>query len=137
MQARVCTSSQNWPQRLRQDSINLHRKLSRVAFVDNPVRGFPISHVFTHDDHAQWASLCIAIARAESFGINAMRHVNHPVLPKPELEIFELASRHYYRYIDSCKQVLLHPFEAIRHANSGQVERHDERTRKQPAPTKQ
>jgi hypothetical protein len=93
--------------------------------------------VFTNDDHAQWASLCIAITRAESFRINAVRHINHLVLPKPGLEIFELASRHYYRYIDSSEQVLLHPFEAIRHANSGQVERHDERTWKQPAPTKQ
>jgi hypothetical protein len=63
--------------------------------------------------------------------------MNHLALPKPKLEIFELASRNHYRRVDTSEQVVLKAFEAIRHANSWQVERHDERTWQQPAPTKQ
>src|SRR5580700_7662074 len=121
MQAGVSTPCKNWPQGLPQNSVELHWKFARVAFVNNPVRCFPISHVFPHDYQPYLAPLRSMITGTESSGINAMRHIDHLIKPKPAPEIFKLAPRYHYGRVDSCEQVLLQSFEAIRHTESWHV----------------
>jgi hypothetical protein len=92
--------------------------------------------VFTHDYQPYSASLRITTTRTESSGINAVWHIDHPIRPKPGLEIWKLASRYHYRRIDPCEKVLAEPFEAIGDAKCRQVKRGDKGTWQQRARTK-
>src|SRR5258708_4932774 len=104
MQAGIGTTGKNRAHRLPHNNVKLHWKPARVAFVNNPLQCFPISHVVTHDYQPYSALLRIMALRTESSGINAVRHIDHLVRPEPAPEIFKLASRYHYCGVDPCEQ---------------------------------